>query len=344
MIRLSAAPAASTSPRATLRTIRVHVLGAGPVGRAFLRLAAEDPCLRIVALSDSTATLYDRDGLDALALARHKQRGAPLAERPGARVLEATLAVDLVAADVVVDATATRPDQPDIAAARCRAALRAGSALALAAKDAALVEAVRWRTSRHAGRIGLGAVLGGTGAALTREASALVGARSIALVANASTTAVIEAIERGASLEEGVAQARAAGVLEADARLDLDGTDAAVKLAVTAGWLWGTVLDPARLVREPLASLDADAVRGRARQGLTTRLVARARRDGRAGARYEVLPRTAALAVPSDRVAYTYRLSAEHVRLHVGQGLGADGTARALLADTLRLAAKGGAQ
>src|SRR4030095_11316308 len=46
----------------------LHLIGAGKVGRAFLRLLADLP-LRLIAVSDTSATLFSREGLDARALA-----------------------------------------------------------------------------------------------------------------------------------------------------------------------------------------------------------------------------------------------------------------------------------
>src|SRR5687768_16731028 len=82
----------------------VHLLGAGKVGRAFLEQLPASGC-RLVAVSDSRATVHDRAGLAPLALAGWKARGRSLAERPGAEALPLETALPLIAADVVVDAT-----------------------------------------------------------------------------------------------------------------------------------------------------------------------------------------------------------------------------------------------
>ena len=329
------------SPLPATRVARVHLLGAGPVGRAFLKRIEAHPELSLVALTDTQATVYARDGLDADALRRWKAGGRSLAERRGAYAVDAALAADLVAADVVVDATTTRPRYATDAWLRCRAALRGGGALVLAAKDGLARGAASLATDAALARIGCNAVLGGTGARLLAERHTLANARQVALVANGSTTALIERVEAGASPDEAIEALRADGVLEADAAQDLDGTDAALKLEVVAGLLWG--IRPA-IPREAFHDLDPDLLRERAGRGLTTRLVARARRGGEAAVRYEAVPRGSPLAVPSGRVAYTYRLPRGHTRAHLGAGLGPDGTADALLADVLAFATNGGAR
>src|SRR5690606_15603850 len=90
--------------------------------------------------------------------------------------------------------------------------------------------------------------------------------RAIAIVGNASTTTMIDAIERGLTLEEGIDDARRLGFLEPDAELDLRGADAAVKLAIVAGIVTGRRIDPRTIVAEDIRSLDVHTIRARPRR------------------------------------------------------------------------------
>ncbi|MBK9129547.1 MAG: hypothetical protein IPM13_17440 [Phycisphaerales bacterium] len=133
------------------------------------------------------------------------------------------------------------------------------------------------------------------------------------------------------------AAARARGLLEADPTLDLDGSDAAAKLALVCAVLWGARLDPGTIARPHADALDPAAVFLAARSGRACRLVARAGRGGsEPRVAWEALPPGSPLAVPSDRVAYAYADAEENVRLHVGSALGAHRTAAALLDDVVR--------
>ena len=315
----------------------VHLLGPGSVGRELLRRLPDTP-LRLVGITDTSGTLHSRDGLDPVRLAEHKSKRLPLAVIDGAESLPVDLAVDLVGADLLVDATPSGLHPAGSAVNRTERALRRGTAVALAAKDAVCVAGDRLLDR---GGIGINAVLGGTGHALRTELADLRRhTRKIALVANASTTSVIETVENGGSIEDGIVAAQAAGVLEPDPELDLGGFDAATKLVAVARILWDHDESPARLAGHDLRELSAADLRARRARGLTTRLVGRATADGGFTLGYETVRRNSPLAVPGDRVAYTYTAADGRSRVHVGHGIGPARTAEALLFDIQDLAAR----
>lgn len=308
----------------------LHLLGAGGVGRALLRrLDAER--VRLVAVSDSKGTLASPDGLHPTRVAELKERTGRVT--PTARTLEPG-DIAAVGADIVVDATTSGPKHLEWAGLLEAEVLDRGAHLVLAAKDALRSRAALWAQAGRRSRVRFNAVLGGTGDQFLTELRTLRAAtRAVAIAGNATTTTVIDAVERGASLEEGIEVARRAGLLEADPELDFGGVDAATKLAIVLGAFRRVPVSLRAIDREDLRALDVDLVRARARDGLTTRLVARAERRPRPRVRYEEVERGHWLDVPPDRVVYGYELSSGGVRVHVGDGLGADRTAQAALAD-----------
>lgn len=315
----------------------LHLLGPGQVGRAFLERIARLPHLRLLAVSDSTGTLFDPRGLEPRAVAAFKARGGSLARHHDGLAISTGDALALVGADLIVDATPTDLSRPEIAALRCRETLDRGARLALAAKDSLCTAGEDLLAARHLSRVGLNAVLGGTGAHLAAELAELrATCTEVEIVGNASTTALIEEIEAGGSLAEGIASATRRGLLETDPTQDLDGSDAAVKLSIVVRALWGFERSPCDLPKADLRALDPSTLRERRARRATTRLIGRAGRDGSFGLAYEEIPRGSHLAVPSDRVVYAYR-TGRGLSVHVGSGLGPDGTADALLADVLRL-------
>ena len=83
-------------------------------------------------------------------------------------------------------------------------------------------------------------------------------------VVNATTTFILSAMADGASYESALLQAQEAGYAEADPSFDVDGHDAAQKLAILASVAWGTwqpessvetsgitdlALEPGRIIR-----------------------------------------------------------------------------------------------
>lgn len=328
-------PGANAASSPALRTL--HLLGPGRVGRAFLQQLAGLP-VRVVAISDARATVFDRQGLPLDAIAAHKAAGGSLASWPRAESIPTELAVRIVGADVVVDATPTDQATAPAALQRARAALQNGAFLAVCGKNALAEAASEWLLSVHRGRVGVHAALGGSGQALVRELPELrEHCRSLALVGNVSTTVLIEAIERGLSLAEGIAEAQQRGLLEADPTQDLDGSDAATKLRA----VWGAVFGDSwtapptfeRIARADVRGLAPELLRERAARGATTRLVARGSRNGGdLRVAYEEVPRGSPLAAPPDRVVYGYELPGG-LRVHTGLAIGHERTAGALLAD-----------
>ncbi len=324
------------SPGSAGPIVRLHLVGVGKVGQEFLARTAELPA-RVVAVSDSSGTLYDRRGVAVDALLAHKRTGGRVADLPGAEAINTELAISLVGADVLVDATPTDGAGTEQAVARVRTALRLGAFTVLSGKNALAACAAEWLTTGSRRHLGIDAVLGGTGRQLLRELDELrVGCERVALVGNVTSTLLIEAIERGQSLQQGIAAARERGLLESDPTCDLDGSDAATKLVCVTGAVFGESFVrppvPAAVPRQDLRELDVELLRQRFRRGATTRLVARGDRHGALQVTFEEVPTGSPLAAPADRVVYGYEL-ASGVRVHTGLAVGADRTAQALIGD-----------
>lgn len=317
----------------------VHVLGSGGVGCALLDRLAGDR-RRVVAVTDSTATVYDARGIDTAAVASWKRAGRALRELPGAQFLPAASAIAHIDADVVADATSTDLDRPEWTSA-LGAALSRGACVASAAKAALCEAGAEWLTSDHRARVGCNAVLGGTGRSFIGELPELQQrTRAIAIVGNASTTTILDVIERGGTIDTGIAEARRLGFMEPDPELDLRGADAAVKLAIVAGIIAGRRIDPRTIDAEDIRTVELSTVRARARRNATTRLIGRMSDTGSLRVAYEEVSRDSILAAPCSRVVYEYRLTHDERRLHIGSSLGAAATAGALFADIRALAAE----
>lgn len=175
---------------------------------------------------------------------------------------------------------------------------------------------------------------------LLRESLGGHGLQRIRGVLNGTTNYILSRVEKGASFAEALEAAQRAGFAEADPSRDLDGRDAADKIAVLA-WL-GFGIDPSTLdVRTSGIGpeLVADAVAA-AKRGRAVRLVATAHLVGD-GIYATVAPRVVPAGHPFAQARDEENLiqieseSAGTVTV-AGRGAGGSATASALLADILR--------
>ncbi len=97
---------------------------------------------------------------------------------------------------------------------------------------------------------------------------------------NSTSKLVIEAMKRGLTLEEGVKEAQAQGVAEADASFDIDGWDSAAKTAALANVLMDAHVTPAMVEREGIRDFTTQEVMHLAREGKTLALMSRGERVG----------------------------------------------------------------
>jgi homoserine dehydrogenase len=115
---------------------------------------------------------------------------------------------------------------------------------------------------------------------LFREA--LPGARlkSFQGILNSTTNLILTRMEAGESLEQAVAYAQSIGIAETDPSGDIDGWDAAVKVAALVTVLMGVPLKPAAVDRRGIRSLTLEEVQAARSEGSRWKLVCSARREG----------------------------------------------------------------
>jgi homoserine dehydrogenase len=118
-------------------------------------------------------------------------------------------------------------------------------------------------------------------------------------VLNSTSKVVIAAMARGLSMEDGVKEAQAMGVAEADATLDLDGWDSAVKAAALANVLMEAGVRPQDVERAGVRGFSTERIVELARDGKTVLLVSRGERTAsgvKLEAKAEIVPQTDLLA------------------------------------------------
>ncbi|HZR25551.1 MAG TPA: homoserine dehydrogenase [Vicinamibacterales bacterium] len=235
------------------------------------------------------------------------------------------------------------------AAAWIESALRAGKSVVTANKQVIARHGLSLQrlAARQGRQLRFEAAVGGAMPIVRAIGEGLSGDRitSITAILNGTTNAVLSTIEAtGCTLDAALADARLRGFAEADPSADLDGDDAAAKLAILCGLAFHVVVDPRDIERQSCAAIGASDFEQAAREGHTIRQIAAASFDYRS----QVL--TAAVtpkAVP--RASIFGRTSGPaNAALIVGEhsgetgifgiGAGGDATAVAIISDLVAIA------
>jgi homoserine dehydrogenase len=163
--------------------------------------------------------------------------------------------------------------------------------------------------------------------------------RGFAGVLNSTTNIVLTEVERGRSFEEGLRKAQALGIAETDASHDLDGWDAAVKVAALVTVLMDVPIQLAQVQRTGIRELSEEKIRSVRAAGMRYKLVGRAERRGH-GVECSVQPELLLAGDPLANLegsssAIRFDLDVFGLSL-VEHNPGIDATGYGLLADFLR--------
>jgi homoserine dehydrogenase len=324
---------------------RLALLGFGNVGRAFARLlhakreeisqthGAE--CMITGIASRRLGWLADPHGLDP----KHLQ---PRPEAWAGSDVSAWL--DACRADAMLEMTSLNPQTGQPAIDYLTAALRHGVHAISANKGPVVHGYARLRAAaRAAGRRYLfeSAVMDGAPIfSLFRETLPVARLLRFRGILNSTTNFLLTQMESGASFDAAVAQAQAIGIAETDPSADVDGWDAAVKVAALVTVLMDVPHPPDHVRREGIRGLDPAAVRRAREERRPFKLVCRAERTAQ-GVVTSVAPEQLPLTDPLANVSGTSSLV--HFETDVLPGLtitehnpGPETTAYGMLADLIR--------
>lgn len=159
-------------------------------------------------------------------------------------------------------------------------------------------------------------------------------------ILNSTTNVILTGMEEGLSFDAALKKAQDAGVVETDANNDIDGWDAAVKVALLVRVLMGVKVSLGEIRRQGIRGLSAETVRAARAEGRPYKLLCQARR---VGTRVEtsVTPEQLPLADPLALIAGTSAAVYFETGIFGGLGIveenpGLDATAYGMLADFVR--------
>ncbi len=173
--------------------------------------------------------------------------------------------------------------------------------------------------------------------------------REIYAIINGTTNYILTRMSReGAALTEMLSEAQRLGFAEADPTKDVEGVDAAFKLAILTSLAFRTEVDPADIPRTGIMQLEPADFRYAQDLGYVIKLLALARQENDAplqSARYEasvypaLVPQTAPLA-SVDGVYNAVYVVGDLVGnvMFYGRGAGSEPTASAIVADVIDVA------
>ena len=281
-----------------VRDVRLCILGFGHVTQRFCELVrdregvlARDYGVRFIVTAVGTGShgsWVDRDGqTPAHVLATYRSGGDRFAddERSGPELVEAS------GADVLIESTPLTHGG-ELAIAHVDAAFDAGLDVVTVNKgpiawayrrlrDRALREG---RLLRHEGVTMDGCPVYNL-AEFCLPGDRILGFRG---VLNSTTNYVLDAMAEGASIDEAVAEAIEAGIAETDPSYDLEGHDAAAKVAALANVLLDADITPDDVPRDSLVGLTQNDVAKVLSYGRRLRLIAEAQRDDDGGVTAQV--------------------------------------------------------
>lgn len=343
-----------------MTTLRFALTGLGRVGRAFLELVRSREALlqaryglslRAVGVADAGGAAWDPGGLEVAAIAACKAAGGSVARLRGCghAGVSARALVDVVEADLLLEATPSGPADGQPGLDVVRAALARTMHVVMASKGP-LVRAFAELAGRSDLAGGRGPKLRFSGAVGGALASVNLGRRDLAggrigrveAVLNATTQVVLGLRAQGLGREAALAEAQRLGLAEPDATLDLEGWDAASKLVILANAVLGRPTALGDVAVRGIAGVEDAALRAASAAGGRVSLLATAEavgEDYRLAVAPAVLPGEHPLArLGEGELGIVYESDLFGRTVLTSRADGPVGTAAAMLRDVLEIA------
>lgn len=250
----------------------------------------------------------------------------------------------LAKADVLFEATSLSPRDGQPAIDHIRAALETG-AHAITANKGPIVHAYEELSSLADAKrrrfLFESTVMDGVPIfALFRENLPCIHLRGFRGILNSTTNVILSGMEEGLSFDESLAKAQQIGIAETDPSNDIEGWDAAVKVAALVRVLMDVPIRLEDIRREGIGKLSGEAVRLARKDGRPYKLVCRAQRTTHS-VKASVRPEQVPLNDPLARVAGTSSIVYFETDVFPGLAItennpGLEATAYGMLADFIR--------
>ena len=334
------------------------LVGFGNVGKAFARLLIrkrQDLAVRFNLTFQISGIATARHGKaidpgginleDALAVVESGQSLAPLSAQPAPQ--EITDFIRVCPGDVLFENTPVNHHTGRPAADYLRQALEQGMH-AITANKGPVVHAYTQLTSLAQARgkrfLFESAVMDGAPIfSLFRGPLPAAGLSGFHGILNSCTNLLLERMENGESFEDAVRYAQSIGITETDPSADIDGWDAAIKVAALSTVLMGAPLTPQQVEREGIRAITPAMLAEARSAGERWKLVCSAKRDPSGQLRAKVSPEKVKPGSPLFSIQGTSSYVQFELDVLPGLGIvesdpGPETTAYGLLADLINAA------
>lgn len=336
--------------------MRLVLVGFGTVGQGFARILQDKAdnlqqryglSAQIIGVATrSRGILYHENGLQLEALLEAAAQGS-LEHYPDQEGLQrafpdSAALIQHATAEALVEASPTNIETAQPALSYCEAALNSGKHIVTANKGPIALALPRLQAMAQERGLQLryeATVMAGTPAIATGRAG-LAGStiQEVRGILNGTTNYILTQMEGGLSYEEALQQAQTLGYAESDPTADVGGWDAAGKVLILLGALFGQSVSLAALDVTGITGIRSADIAAAAAAGERYKLIARASAEG-GSVRPMRLPQSDPLTqVSGAQNAITYRTDLLGDVTLIGAGAGQRETAAALLADVLALA------
>ncbi len=306
--------------------IKLALIGFGNVGQALARLllrkrqeVAEGYDLTYRAVAIATArhgSALDPDGLDLEAALALAESGGGLADlsrgRPPGTTIEM---IRTCGADLLFENTPVNYGSGQPALDHLRSALEAGMHAITANKGPVVhgYQDLRRMASERGLRFLFEATVmdGAPVFSVWRETLPAARLRAFRGVLNSTTNLILTRMEAGSSFDEAVAHAQELGIAETDPSGDVDGWDAAIKVAALVTVLMQAPLTPQHVDRTGIRDLTAVEVQEAAAAGQRWKLICSAERKGE-----EVKAQVRPERIPADDPLYHVKETSSALTLY----------------------------
>ena len=275
--------------------LRLAFVGFGNVSREFSRLLLSKRGwlqrergldFEVMAIATRThGSLISEEGLDLeMALSLREASGTLEGYGPESTGLTALEIIEGCGADLMVELTTLNIESGQPAIDHVKAALGVGMSVVTANKGPvafAYDELSSLARSRGAFFRFEGTVMDGTPVfSLVERALPGCEVKGIRGLLNTTSNVVLGEMALGRGMEEALGEARRMGVTEEDPSMDIDGWDAAAKIAALANVLMGARSNPRMVDRVGIRGISTEEVVEAARRGVKPKLIASAERSG----------------------------------------------------------------